>query len=610
MNMHAKITPATATLAQLKPGSEYPGGNINARLTYTQDEIEELAASLKGPDGQLRPLLVATHSKKPGTFFVFGGGRRRMAFELLITRGDLPKDYPIEIVSHGEITPEQALSRSYADNQAVPMHPADQAVTFAQLAADRAPEDIAKERGMTVRAVQQSITLGTALAPEVLASWRAGKISREAVQVLVLAPIKLQVESLEDVERDNGRHYGHALRDLKAEITRNKEDLMTRLLGFVGVQDARAAGIAVTEDFFGAGGVVQDLAALEKLANRSMAALVKAEKEAGWSWVDGKTTVHRSMHHGMGEAKAKPEYTADEKKRLAEIEAELKAYDSLEDTTSEQDRAEELLSQEKEDLEIAAKARAFTDKQKAGAGVKIRLRADGSVFYQRGLIEKKETKKASPSHSAAAPARAQEQPPITRAAREAIGEWHNKTMSAMLEKRPRDSATLFMANLFYDGYAGLGDIDSYGVAGRSKDLTALLAKFKKMSDSQLVASLAPVMLKNLDIVSHDGSLDKPGIALVEFVGAKEYQARLSNLFDPKTYFAGASKKHLLGFMAEAFGELPRQHAEDKTEAELVKIFVAEIGRTGWLPPEMRTKAYTGPTAKAPAGPKSAKKKAR
>lgn len=585
----------TAVLSQLRPGQEYPDGNINARSHYTEDEIEELGASLKGHDGQLRPFLVATHPKKPGVFFVFGGGRRRLAYERLVGRGDLPKTHPIEIKNFGHITREAALSKSLADNQSVLMHPADQAATFAKLATDRAPEDIARERGMTLRAVKQSIALGTDLAPEVLASWRAGKIKREAVEILVLADNKTQKESLEDIERNAGNAFGHTLRDLRARIMRNKEAVMTRLLGFIGVADVRANGIAVTEDFFGGGGVVKDLGKLEKIAGQKMAALEKAEKANGWSWADGKITQFRHMHHGMGEQKVKPDFTPAEKKRAGEIDARLKVLDADDFPSPDEERERGRLEIEREDLTITALERAFTDKQRAAGGVLIRLRDDGSVHYQRGLVRKAEKKTSKKDAPKSAP-QVREPEPITRAARDHLEACHDKAMASLLEKRPRDAAVIYVASIFYDGNDEVIEFDYWDMSGKSRDLVGLIAKFRKMKDGALLAALLPAVTKNLRITD-DGVLHKGGEALVKMVGEKEYQAAVAKHFKPKEYFTCASKKHLLGVMAEAFGAAARKNAEDKSEAQLVAIFVGEIGRTGWLPTELRTKAYAGPSAK-------------
>jgi ParB family chromosome partitioning protein len=297
-----------ATIDQLRPGQEYPDGNINARQHYTDSEIEELAASLlPSHDGQLRPFFVATHPTTPSVYYVFGGGRRRLAYVRLIESGKLPASHPIEIKDFGNIAVAEALSKSWADNKAVPMHPADLAKTFADLAADRPVEEIAAEHGITVLAANRHIALGTRLSPEVIADWRAGLLKREAIEILA---------ATDDHEAQNDAllwaktqwswaHNGSRdinLTELRRKLTGNKEPEMKRLLGFVGKDRYRAAGGVVTDDFFGDGGMVKDLKLLKKVAKAKMDELLDALRADGWSWAEGKMR-KSNMHHGYGQSK-------------------------------------------------------------------------------------------------------------------------------------------------------------------------------------------------------------------------------------------------------------------------------------------------------------------
>lgn len=608
MNMHAKITAATATLAQLRPGQEYPGGNINARLTYTDQEIDELAASLKGPDGQLRPLLVATHTKKPGQFFVFGGGRRRIAFERLIASGDLSKDHPIEIVSHGEVPAAQALSKSLADNKAVPMHPADQAATFAKLAADRAPEEIARERGMTVRAVKQSIALGTVLAPEVLTAWRAGKLSRDEVEVFTIASdFESQAKALADSHSFKNGH-GIKVNEVRRELTKNKEPEMKRLLGFVGVTDYRAAGGAVAEDFFGEGGNVKDMKLLRTLAKTKMAGIASDMAETGWSWVEADLTEAPS-HHGYGAVNADPDYTVAEKKRVGEIAAALKA---ISDSDDDNTYFEELrLEKERDALEEVATFRAFTEKQKKKSGVIVSLAADGAVVCKGGLIRKAESApvKAKPGAARNAPAPTpQKIPDVSREVEEALEDIQGDVLAELIAARPKDAFAMFLASLVHCDWRGVvsrDDLNDHAedlISGR--DFAMSFAILRKLPLDKLAAKLA-VMVGKVTNVSGYITGNKDALSIVDLVGEKNLQAGLAKHFDPKTYVAGATKQHLLGILAEAQGEEVRKAHEGEGEAKLALPVIQAIKATGWLPPSLRTRLYAGPSYKKPA-----KKKAR
>jgi ParB family chromosome partitioning protein len=609
MNIAAKITPTSATLDQLKHGSEFPGGNINARLTYTQDEIEELAASLKGPDGQLRPLLVATHSKKPGAFFVFGGGRRRMAFELLIGRGELPKDHRIEIACHGEITPAQALSRSFADNQAIPMHPADQAATFAQLAKDRAAEDIAKERGMTVRAVNQSIALGTTLAPEVLAGWRAGKLTREEVEVFTVAPdFESQAKALAGSwGYQNGR--GIKINEVRRDLTKNKEPEMKRLLGFVGVADARAAGIEIVEDFFGSGGLVKDVKALRQLAQVKMAGIAADLEKQGWSWVET-LMAPNFMHHGYGAVRATPVFTPEEKKRAAYLKAQIQV---LEESDSDDSYSQQIaLEKEKLKIENAAAFRGFDAKQKAKSGVIVMLTAEGAVDYRGGLIRKAEPKGKAKKNAPAAQ-RAPEAPKIpdiTREVEKALEDAQGDALAELIAAKPKEAFAMFLSAIPHCDWNDAvmwNEVNEHAngvIPGKS--FADAFGQLRKLPIEKLAAKLA-VLVGKVANVSGYITGDKDAAAIVDLVGEKALQAGLAKRFDPKSYVAGASKQHLLGILAETQGEAVRKAHEQDGEAKLALPVILAIKATSWLPPLLRTRSYAGPSAKNVGKP--AKKKA-
>jgi ParB-like chromosome segregation protein Spo0J len=619
MNAHAKISAAigVATLAQLKPGQDYPDGNINARLTYTDAEIDELAASLMPEqDGQLRPFLVATHPKKAGVFYVFGGGRRRLAYERLIGAGRLPKDHHIEIKDHGQIPVEKALSLSLADNQAVQLHPADQAATFARLAADTPPEDIAKARGMTLKAVKQAIALGSALAPEVITAWRDGKLTRELVEVFTIASdFESQVKALND-----GLANGFMLKvnKIRRSLMRNKEPEMKRLLGFVGVESYRAAGGEVTEDFFGEGGNVKDMKLLEKLAKDKMAGFATHLEGQGWSWVETQMAPN-FMHHGYGRLNVARKWTVEEKSRLAEIKAATKANDKL--PWNQQDHLlERRLSDEESRIETACDMRSFTGEQKAKSGVIAMLTAEGAVSYTGGLVRKVEPKTAAKKKSGAVSVPREPEPPktpdISGTVERDLGDIQDSVLADLIAAKPKDAFALFLVALEHCGWNSAiawEDINDHTddlIPG--KDFAAAFANLRKLPVDKLAGKLA-IMVGKVSNVAGYLSGSKDAQAIVDLVGEKNLQAGLAKRFDPKPYVAGASKQHLLGILAEAAGEDQRKAHEGDGEAKLALPVITAIKATGWLPPMLRTRVYAGPSAKKPAKlakAKAAKKKAR
>ena len=66
-------------------------------------------------------------------------------------------------------------------------------------------------------------------------------------------------------------------------------------------------------------------------------------------------------------------------------------------------------------------------------------------------------------------------------------------------------------------------------------------------------------------------------------------------FDRKVYFEGASKRFILGVIAETLGEDVRAAGETIGEQKLREEVIAAVKKTGWLPPALRTAAYVAPT---------------
>jgi len=335
--------------------------------------------------------------------------------------------------------------------------------------------------------------------------------------------------------------------------------------------------------------------------------------DAGWSWSDGKLSVSRGMHHGYGECQAKPQYTADETKRIAVIDARLKQLAEIDMMDDAEDREESALMQEKNDLETAGKSRAYTDKQKSGAGVIIHLREDGRPEYLRGLI-RKPAPKAQAKGASPASRREPEAPPLNWDARRALKDFQDNALGDLLVKHPKDVMALLLASAAFDGHDPIVSTALEDSDGKFtfKGFEAGYLLFKKMTPEKMGAALCAMFPNCVEASDYQGKPKKDAPLLIKIVGEKEYQAALAVKFygNSKRYFDGASKNHMLGVMAEAFGPVARDHAEDKTEAQLRTIFDGEIKGTGWLPPELRTKVYSGPSAKKPAKAAApAKKKA-
>lgn len=603
----------TATIAQLKPGHEYPGASVNSRTAYRESEIEPLAASLQN-EGQLYPLLVCTHNGDKGTFYVFDGNRRRLAFERI---AKLRPNVPIEIKNFGDVTPTEALRKSWASNETIPLHPADRATVFAKMnAGGDTPEVIAERHGMTLTAVKQSIALGSALAPEIIDAWRKDEIDRKSAEIFTLGEPDAQLEAFAWAKEQWAWRQHQEIKEdeLRKRLTRNKEPEMKRLLGLVGTDAYRSAGGEVIEDFFGQGGVVKDMRLLKKMAKQKLDETVAQLLADGWSWAEAKTTTASRMHHGYGETKPKVEYTEAEKKRLNAIETEIETLQAKldEDEGPEDTRiydAQEKLEAEKEAIERAAAFRSFTDKQKKKSGVIVSLTSTGAIHYEAGLVRRAE--KEGEEKPAARGGHQQREPePLDWQARHALEKWRDDAARELMAEYPHKAIEMLIASLGGDNWnnpapINIEDIGQWtppAIKGKKFDQAYSIIQAKSPTEIfEMLGQMAVACISIGESRQGNGRKDCASY-IIDIVGEDKLQAAFAKKFDAKKYFNGASKRHILGVIKEALGEEARKAAEAKQEAVLRKEAIASIPKTGWLPPELRTSLYVEPVTSGDAAP--------
>ena len=128
--------------------------------------------------------LVARPEDNDGAYAVVAGGRRLAALKALAEDGAIGADQPVPclIATNGN-----AGELSLAENVVrIAMHPADQVVAFAGLAASGATAAaIAARFGVSERTVEQRLRLGNA-APELLEVYRAGEIDLQTLMAFAV----------------------------------------------------------------------------------------------------------------------------------------------------------------------------------------------------------------------------------------------------------------------------------------------------------------------------------------------------------------------------------------------------------------------------------------
>jgi ParB family chromosome partitioning protein len=541
-------------LSKLKPDP------ANVRKTDTAP-TEQFISSIR-EEGVLEALTVR---KNGDGYLVTNGGKRLAALKSLVKEGAIMADATVTCVLR-EGDDKAARNISLAVNyMREAMHPVDEYEAFAALSKDgMTPEDIRKKYGLTKREVEQVLALGQ-LAPEVRAGWRDGKLEDDAAQAFTLEPDqKRQAELLAQLHK---RHGLNAYTVKKAII--GDDQHLSGMIDFVGMDAYKAGGGSTTQDLFAEGknpaDVVTDLKLLKQLYDEKLKKKFDYLKAEGWKWVEYQSDMPQAARWWT--AKGKNSVKAEDRGKFGVIIA-IDYHGQVEIKYGVQKPAEE----------------------KAAANMKAAAK-DGitAVTLSAALCERISLQ-------------------MTKAAAEVL-----KTDSNLALAIVAAALTSHDSPVNLDG-AGMGP-------GK---FAVQLPLMQKKSVAELHKVLA-------DIASHAVSIgaasqdslplgkNRPNDrALLEALDAKKLSAALRANFDAANYFAGVTAQVCKDAIALCDRKQPITGKEKKSElaklaADLVKKSNAG-GKSGYLPPEMRTRDYDGPALKAAAKPsaksKATKKKAR
>jgi ParB family transcriptional regulator, chromosome partitioning protein len=227
----------------------------NVRKTNAKEDIESLADSISAK-GLLQNLVVSPGAGKSGIYEVDAGGRRYHALQLLVERKTIARNFPVPVLI---VPAADATEASLAENlQKIAMNPADEVEAFAAIVdryasggiVDRAAQvaNCARRFGVTVRYVEQRLRLA-ALAPEILAALREGRITLDAAKAYSGHPDqKLQLKVFEAEEKKG--QWGHGPLAIRDAIRGKTYPSDHRAVLYVGIDAYAAAGGRVATDLF------------------------------------------------------------------------------------------------------------------------------------------------------------------------------------------------------------------------------------------------------------------------------------------------------------------------------------------------------------------------
>jgi len=407
MNGNAQTTGIT-----LLPLSALYLSKHNVRKTPRNPErIEQLAASIKSM-GQIQNLVVRDEGE-PGKFGTIVGGSRLLAMELLLSRSDIPADFPVKVDIRDDA---DATAVSLAENyQRDAMHPADEYDAFAKLVAEgKTIDQIADAFGVTPLVVERRLTLANA-APALLVLYRQDKISTD--QLIALCATDDHARQVEVWESaPSWSRSASSLRNLivGGDIDASKD----KRVDFIGgVAAYEAAGGFVRRDLFspdGVGGFLSDVLLLERLVAEKLESLAEGVRAEGWSWVEVRSEFDHSAFHRFGRAPMEEGPLSDEDAAAvaalkAEVDKLTDERDTLESqsdeyTDEQSERFDEIddrlqaISEELDNIEGGAAVYTDAAKQHAGAWVTI---SNGMARIERGLVKTEDRKAVAKATGAA-----------------------------------------------------------------------------------------------------------------------------------------------------------------------------------------------------------------
>lgn len=266
----------------------------NVRKTNRDEGIESLAEDIASR-GLKQNLVVTASKERKGHYEVDAGGRRYLALQRLADAGRIPKNTPIACLVEEW---EQAHETSLAENlHRVAMNPADEYEAFATVIADYADGGISDEAeriancarrfGVSERHVRERLRLA-ALAPEILAALREGRLTVDAAKAYAVHPdADLQLKVFEREEKKTPASWRHSVQSIRDSMAGKVFLPDHKAVRYLGIEAYREAGGRIEADLFlgsEAGEVLVDTGLVKRLAGeKAQAEADERAKADGWA---------------------------------------------------------------------------------------------------------------------------------------------------------------------------------------------------------------------------------------------------------------------------------------------------------------------------------------
>jgi ParB family chromosome partitioning protein len=584
--------------------------SINARRD-TETDVTELAATIDVQQmGQ--PLLLRPAGRH---YEPVDGGRRLRALKLLAEQGKIAANHPVPAyIRELNDTEARLLSLATAITR-LDLHPADEALNFADLGADGlAPDEIAARFGIPVRRVKQRLAIGR-LPKEIVAALKAGEIDLKDAQAYTLL-----------------RDPNHALKLFKAGVRQEweirREFGKARIPGdsgeasYVGRDAYVAAGGAIDEDLFSNNVWFADGKLLSKLFQQKLKADEKAWLDEGWSFV---VIEEKGAYKTAGwptlEPEGKPNLSKEQKARADVLRGETKQLQKkLREADEETDEDLEQLQALEDELQ-ALTAKHFTEAQRKKSGVVVRHRHHdievtfGVMKPAAARKEAKESKQKARDTSKDPSAVRQVEPEAEADFTQALAVEMAKVMTHAMQR-----AVIGNPELSLKLAAAVMLTASNFASPEGFIIEAPVKRFAEIGDDAARAHQTM-----MDYVPHN---PRPAYVVEMFealVANPLLDQIIARSLAPLLKIADSEMQHLRPIIdafdpdvsahwqpdVDFFKRMPRESlaaalgeaaiagvTPSKKKKELVEMAVRELAPKGWLPKPLRTPSYKGPGSNA------------
>ena len=325
--------------------------------------------------------------KATGFFLVHVGGRRWRTLAYMAAQGEIPADLGVPC----KVCPDeaQALTESVAENQArLPPEPAQVFRAFKGLIDEgKTPAEIAERFDITEQVVKRRLRLGN-VSPKLFELFERNEINLEQMHALCLS----EDHAVQEAAWFDGVASGWTQANhIKQRIT--KEETATgncAAFKFIGEEAYLAGGGAIRHDLFSSqdgAGYINNVALADALALERLQAVADAQKAEGWSWVEARLSFDWRDREKFERIHADPTPLSEaDEAELERLEGEYSELELAEDTSGL-----EALERQIEALQ-AKQQPAFTEAQKAVAGVVVTITYSGTLDVQAGWVRPEDKK--------------------------------------------------------------------------------------------------------------------------------------------------------------------------------------------------------------------------